>query len=229
MYHYAGNNPVKYTDPDGNFDKESFRDFVHNIIANPYAVSYAQNGIFPNETFGFSFDSSEGVFHTTFDCWQSLGGYNDFYDKVFDLATSMEAVKFEFSSGGEDYCLWGWKGDYLNLGAGCEMGLYRKADGKLGQAGHYLADKKTLAMDVQATLFVNGKKAGTYDSGKLGKHWWPAIFNPSQQGKNKDSIHAQYNITMPNGTLYDAFKQQLKNRPELSNWNDENNSFTVNY
>ena len=228
LYHYSGNNPVKYSDPDGNDFKDMTRKFTHFASNMSGLVEKSQNGTFPNETVGFFFDSSEGVYHTTFDCWQSVGGYNDLYDGVFDLTTSMQAEKFEFSSGGADYCLWGWKGDYLNLGAGCEMGLYKKAGGKLGEAGHYLVDT-SLAMDVQATLFVDGKKSGTYDSGKLGKHWWPAIFNPSLQGKDKNSIHAQYNLTMPNKALYNDFKQRWEKDSRISNWNDGKHSFTIDY
>jgi hypothetical protein len=229
LYHYGHNNPITYTDPDGKFDKESMRNFVHMTCANPVSVPLAQKGIFPNETFGFSFDASEGVYHTTFDCWQSMGGYNDLYDMVFDLGTSMETVKFEFSSKGDSYCLWGWKGDYLNLGAGCEMGLYRQANGKTGEMGQFIVDK-SLAMGVQAKLTVDGKPAGTYNSNNLGKHWWPAIFNPSQQGKNKNEIHAQYKLTMPNEQLYTDFKEQWEGKnPNLSNWNDKEYSFTVNY
>ena len=228
MYHYSNNNPIRYADPDGNDFKDMTRKFTHFVSSKSGLVEKSQNGTWPTELEGFSWDPSESVYHTTFNCLQRFGGYNDFYDYIFDLSTSMEAVKFEFSSGGEDYCLWGWKGDYLNLGAGCEIGLYRKADGKLGQAGHYLADT-SLAMDVQATLFVDGKKSGTYDSGKLGKHWWPAIFNPSLQGKNKNSIHAQYNLTMPNSSLYNDFKQRWGDDEHFSNWNDEKHSFTVDY
>lgn len=32
LYHYAGNNPVKYTDPDGNSVKATSKDDVLNIL-----------------------------------------------------------------------------------------------------------------------------------------------------------------------------------------------------
>lgn len=84
-------------------------------------------------------------------------------------------------------------------------------------------------MKVFGTLTVNGQKAGTYNSDKLGKHCRPAIFNPFLQGKTKDEIHAQYNLTMPNGSLYKKFKKRWADDEHFSNWNDENHSFTVDY
>ena len=43
-------------------------------------------------------------------------GYNNFYDSVFHYATDMNKAKFKFSDDdGNDYILWAWKGDYLNL------------------------------------------------------------------------------------------------------------------
>ncbi|MCI8509517.1 MAG: DUF4474 domain-containing protein, partial [Lachnospiraceae bacterium] len=61
-----------------------------------------------------------GVFHTSPDCWQQHMGYCDLYDWVFDVATDMKKNKYPITVDGEEYCIWMWKGDYLNLGAGAE-------------------------------------------------------------------------------------------------------------
>lgn len=84
-------------------------------------------------------------------------------------------------------------------------------------------------MEVSGNLTVNGQSAGTYNSAKLGKHWWPAIFNPFLLGKNKDEIHAQYNLTMPNEQMYKDFKKRWRDNPSISNWNDKERSFTIDY
>ncbi len=84
-------------------------------------------------------------------------------------------------------------------------------------------------MDVEATLYVNGQWAGTYNSKRLGKHWWPAIFNPRYQYINKESITAKYRITMPNEQLYKDFKDSVDNVEKFSNWDDENLSFNIIY
>lgn len=60
----------------------------------------------------------EGIYHARFDCWQQCVGYTKFYDSVFDLFTDMRYNNegmFKFN--GQNYILWAWKGDYLNLGA----------------------------------------------------------------------------------------------------------------
>ena len=60
--------------------------------------------------------------------WQMLGGYNKFYDDVFSWGTNgnMDYDRIFFSDNGLDYVIWYWRGDYLNLGAGAEIGLYYK-------------------------------------------------------------------------------------------------------
>ena len=47
-------------------------------------------------------------------------------DDVFHLGTfgNMKKNKFEFNCDGENYVIWTWKGDYLNLGSGAEIGIY---------------------------------------------------------------------------------------------------------
>ena len=42
---------------------------------------------------------------------------------MFDHATSIDKAKFDFTMNGTEYIIWAWKGDYLNLGAGAEIGI----------------------------------------------------------------------------------------------------------
>ena len=192
----------------------------------------AKMGVFPNEVVGFKFDPDERVYHATYDCWQKSFGYNKLYDWGFDLATDMEPAIFEFSSGGKVYRLWGWKGDYLNMGAGCELGIYRQDDGVSGMLGHFVADPDNLSMSITATLFLDGKKIGSFDPakfGKDGKHWWPGIFNPFEQNKKASHLKAQFNVTFNDSQMYQDFKKINSDNKKFSNWDDENNSVTLTF
>ncbi|MDR3315386.1 MAG: hypothetical protein LBS98_02730 [Coriobacteriales bacterium] len=62
-------------------------------------------------------------------------GLNDPFDATFKgtidgigiITGSREGAdsrKFTFSANGHEYVIWLWKGDYIGLGAGAEMGLY---------------------------------------------------------------------------------------------------------
>ena len=74
----------------------------------------------------FRYDDEHIALHSDTTQWQSIGGYNDFYDWVFNIATSMNKLKLDFtlSTNNQDYVVWVWKGNYLNLGAGSEVGFY---------------------------------------------------------------------------------------------------------
>lgn len=162
--------------------------------------------------------TNEGkVFHATQDCLQKLGGYNSFYDVCFDLGTSMETLdkikpyKYE----GKWYKLWTWKGDYINLGAGAEIGIYSgdKEDTKLWKA----ATGHTLEMTVALYDKSHGNKKifeyvpGTYSGDKNGKKtWWCTGFNSNYMakdfGRKATNLKAVYTCKFSNAEEFNAFR-----------------------
>lgn len=91
--------------------------------------SITANGKYPEvfEAFGFKSVVEDGwrFYNTMVECFQRKFGYCDLYDEVFDFATTMKQEKFEFTSQNNRYIFWAWKGHYLNLGAGAELGFYK--------------------------------------------------------------------------------------------------------
>ena len=131
-------------------------------------------------------------------------GYNGLYDVAFDFGTEMICNYFDFSSDGNDYyVLWAWKGDYLNMGAGAELGIYIKAKGIFGRLGYYKVDK-SLVMDMSLDLTLNGKNVGGFE----GYHWWATSFNPSVQGANPDDLNARFTVNFKDKQMYNDFKKQ---------------------
>ena len=107
----------------------------------------------------------------SFGCWQQLGGYNDFYDYVFDIFCDMDVEKYTFDTeGGESYTIWMWKGEYLNLGAGAECGLYY-GDGW----------QKWAAVDNQVPMTLDIDYGDGTSSQYSDTTWWITSFNPEHQ------------------------------------------------
>ena len=103
---------------------------MYNTIAVAIGIDTAAIGAF----FLDMTESDDGIYHAAFDCWQQNFGYNVLYDVAFDIGTSMKTARFSFTYNGVGYTIWVWKGDYINLGAGAEMGIY------LGDQGHRTVD-----------------------------------------------------------------------------------------
>ncbi len=72
----------------------------------------------------FRYDAEHIALHSYGFQWQVVGGYNNLYDVVFDVVCSMNKRKYTFEFDGKDYVIWAWKGSYLSLGPGSEVGFY---------------------------------------------------------------------------------------------------------
>ena len=203
LYPYCGNNPIIRYDDNGLFFKEIIRGIIHagNAVAIYIGIDTAQIGAY----FLNMEKDSEGIYHADFDCWQQYFGYNDLYDFVFDLGTSMGAAKFEFSYNNQSYIIWAWKGDYINLGAGAELGIYYGE-----QYGHWLVDKN-LAMPMTMYLFYEGKNIISYSE----TTWWITGFNPAFQNKKSENLTAIYYIQFTDNGLYNAFRAVYDGDPRL--------------
>jgi RHS repeat-associated protein len=117
----------------------------------------------------------DGIYHARQNCWQQFGGYNDFYDHMFDLASDMKKAKFQFSDGQKEYILWAWKGDYINLGAGAELGIYKRLKVMNISTEHWVVDK-SLALPISLKLSYSGKNVVNYNLRE--NQWWITGFNP---------------------------------------------------
>lgn len=166
----------------------------------------------------------QGIYHANFNCWQQYFGYTDLYDVVFDAATSMRNAKFAFDANGDnvdDYILWAWKGDYLNLGAGAELGIYKRWEysDDIWKVDKSLAMKMTLSLDYKGTNIINWQPTA--------KQWWITGFNWKYQNVNRDDLEATYTVQFNTTSMYNAFKKYWD--PRDSRWEFSNSrkaSFT---
>jgi len=165
---------------------------------------------------------SNGIYHAEFDCWQSAFGYNKLYDLVFALGTSMDYNNNAiFSYNGEKYILWAWKGDYINLGAGAELGIYYGGSDK---NSHWKV-KKSLAMPMTLTLKHKKKGVIVNNWNNWGKDaWWITAFNPKYQNVKASDLVATYTVKFKNANMFKAFQ---KTKAKGWSFNSKTNTATL--
>lgn len=197
-------------------------------------------------------DDNDGVYHIKQDWFQSWAplGYNDGYDNVFDSAIrtsgntmdKKKSVEFEvdFDGDGEidkTYMFWSWKGDYMNLGAGAETGIYEYYSDT-----HWLTatDKAT---DMELTLYHNGEKLYSYSPygnknlWNNGAQWWITGFDARTQNVKAEDLEAITIIDfseMENGEImYEAFRDATEREKEngetdeTAGWSFSDDTYTA--
>lgn len=97
---------------------------------------------------------------------------------------------------GTNYIIWAWKGDYINLGAGAELGIY------YGGGSHWSVDK-SLTMNMSLWLLYNGRLIVTYTPSQ--KQWWITGFNPSYQNVQASDLSVMFRLQFNSPGLYFAF------------------------
>ena len=148
---------------------------------------------------------NNSIYHADFDCWQQHFGYTKFYDFIFDIFTDMDCNNegiFTFND--ENYILWGWKGDYINLGAGAELGIYYggKSRDSIWKVNKSLAMPMTLTLThkIYGTIVDNWDNWGN-DS------WWITAFNPNYKGVKAKDLTASFTVKFKDKEMFDEFSK----------------------
>ena len=177
-------------------------------ISNMFARSSISTDLFDSVDFH---KDENGVFHVTKICWQACGGYNNFYDFAFDSFTSMNKGKFKFGNGDDTFTLWMWKGDYFNLGAGGEIGIYK---GKNWHVGCYTQSKLKMNLDIR---LKDGTQVIDWDADDS-YQWWITGFNPAKEFQD---IQAE-NLVFTGMVDFDEEREMWKKFVHTAEFDDQN-------
>ena len=197
LYTYCYNNPIYYNDRTG---------------AAPDVVQWWKDVTRRGEADWFllvtlgAYKDPNNIYHIYDYYWQGMScvGYNDLYDMIFDAVCDMKSTKFQFSIGGKQFAIWVWKGDYINLGAGAELGIYWNYGGEQWWTGIPYA----VPMTLQLIDTRNGEYTGIFNWEPEAKQWWITGFDPSHQGMKAKDLQAVYTLDLSGQiNMFDTLKQ----------------------
>jgi hypothetical protein len=158
-----------------------------------------------------------------FSTWQKTFGYNDLFDTIFKYGTNgnMRDEKFYFEdSNCDQYIFWIWRGDYLNLGSGAEMGIYHK----LIDPSLDFCESANFELPMTLNLY-NYYNANNIDNifcwAPDNKQWWITGFNPDFMDVDvtKMAMIGKVEFTDPYNqeereNMYYSLKEQTQINPE---------------
>lgn len=168
----------------------------------------------------FKMDDKGIALHSQPNTWQRYMGYNDIYDFAFYLGTlsNMKREKFEFVYKKTEYIIWIWKGDYTNLGAGAEIGLYYQPNSYLG-IKQWKCINYELPMTLNSYTYYNQFNIdNVFCWSPVKPQWWITGFNPDKTNPQSDKMVSIGNIDFSDRTdmytdiksIYDSNESDIK-------------------
>lgn len=219
LYTYCHNNPVYFYDPSGHsvFDKigKAIKSkFDAGVSEIKKQTREGKLDLILDKTLSASKDSND-IYHIRQKCYQEPFGYNNLYDKIFAAATSvtgtsMDKRRYEFSVGDSDYVLWAWKGDYINLGAGAELGIYQRKTVLGFKTGQWDSQPERAMPMTLRLSYTNGKNIFSYEPDE--NQWWINGFNA--QKPNIQAVDVTMTVTVDfsdQKDLWENFEKKFNN------------------
>ena len=237
LYTYCHNNPIYFYDQTGhsiwskigNAAKSGFnwckkkagQAFDWGVSEIKEQTREGNLDLVLDKTLSASKDTND-IYHIRQKCYQEPFGYNDFYDKVFAKATSltgtsMDRKKYNFYVGDSEYILWAWKGDYINLGAGAELGIYKRKTVFGYETDHWKSQPER-AMPMTLRLDYANGGGNIFSYSPTDNQWWINGFNANKQNRQATDVVATVTIDFSNQQdLWESFEKKF-NDGKHSEW-----------
>ena len=105
------------------------------------------------------------------------------------------------------------QGDYINLGAGAELGFYKR----MGKTKHYIVDKQfTFKMSMK--LYYKNNCIINYHPSQ--PQWWLTGFNPKHQNVNASKLRVKFVVHFDNHkNIFKSFyNTYIKKKTKYNDW-----------
>lgn len=170
------------------------------------------------DALNFLVDETGNVLHAQVVTWQKKYGYNNAYDLAFVIGTkgNVRREKFVFSCNEKEYVIWTWRGDYLNIGSGAEIGIYEQTN----VYGIWRAIDYEMPMTLNLyNYYSHSSIENIFCWNPKDKQWWITGFNPDMLNPNVENMVLLGSINMNNDrALYNGLKTAVQDNRYLSNF-----------
>lgn len=158
---------------------------------------------------GFDFNVYDMTIYAVIDSWQRNFGFAVIYDKAADIIPfyTIDTRRYHFDYDGLEWMIQVWKGNYVFISTGAEVGIYNRVPGEeLGTYYNCATDDQLMEM----TLKITCGDTVILDLGPQ-KHWWINGFKLNGKIYEPEELTAEFSILMPNMEMLNAFVQGIEN------------------
>ena len=143
--------------------------------------------------------------------WQSNVGYASIYDSVFSLGGPIKRIRYDFQKTDANgittyYCIWLWKGDYWNLGAGAEIGIYSTQSEYNFNQNFYNVD---ISLVLHVRMQIKYREFGLVSQTLNDFHqtnWWVCSFTPEVELPNANWIDVEFDVRFDGINYFELMK-----------------------
>ena len=156
---------------------------------------------------GFDFNFSDMVVYAVADCWFRHLGFAVIYDEIANLLPIYRYItrRYYFDYNGLEWLIQAWKGNYVFVVNGAEVGIYNRVPGEELGTFYNCSEKEytmTLKVSCGDELLVN--LAPT-------QHWWINGFKLNGKVYEATDLDVEYTIEMPDMEMVRAFAEAIEN------------------
>ena len=166
---------------------------------------YSKTGVGMFAT-GVDMDMNQMVAYGAINAWQRKFGFMLLYDLMADTSPlfNFTTRRLKFDYGNKEWMIQIWKGNYLMLTNGGELGVYNREKWRAGT--YYDCAKDEELMDVTMQLSHGDEVLFSVGPEKL---WWLTGFKVGKTLYLPDTLTLRFSIAFPNAEMRNAFTNAI--------------------